>query len=275
MLINGERCSRIAATDRGLLYGDGLFETIAVVQKTPQFWSYHMERLQQGGARLSLALPDQTLLRQEAEQLIDEQWGESDERMVLKLIITRGSGGRGYRTPEVVSPSRILSCTPDPYSPLQRQQNSAQGVRLYRCETQLGSNPQLAGVKHLNRLEQVLARSEWSDPEIVEGALLNQSGALIEGTMSNLFAVEQGVVYTPELIDCGVEGVMRRVVIEQLQQHGVPVRVTTLPWQRIAKMDELFCTNSLIGVWPIREIGELQFIAPGPVTRHCIERLLE
>jgi 4-amino-4-deoxychorismate lyase len=143
-------------------------------------------------------------------------------------------------------------------------------VRL--CEARLGSNLQLAGIKHLNRLEQVLARQEWEEPDIREGLLLDEEGHVIEGTMSNLFAVKRGTLVTPDLTRCGVAGIMRTVVMEQAGHLGLDVSVKPLPLADVEQADELFLTNSLIGIWPV--IGlENRTWSTGPVSRQLQKRL--
>ncbi len=270
MLVNGEQQSTLSVLDRGLHYGDGLFETIALRSGVLEFWGAHMERLQQGAERLSISLPDIAQLRREADLLLDQ---EQADHGVLKIILTRGAGGRGYRVPDQPSPTRILSLNPWPYSGDQQASAEQQGVKLHICTTRLGDNPTLAGIKHLNRLEQVLARNEWSDATIAEGVVMNQQGEMVEGTMSNLFFVRDGKVVTPDLSRCGVEGIVRKQLLQQFKQHGIAVSVRPVPLQELVVIDEAFCCNSLIGVWPIRQIGGVTFAAPGAVTRDCIQWL--
>jgi 4-amino-4-deoxychorismate lyase len=193
-MINGEIKELFPATDRGLHYGDGLFETIAVINGRPTLWQAHMERLQCGCELLGIPLPDLQQLHEEASSLCS-----SEERVVLKLMITRGSGGRGYRPPQDVLSQRILFRYPWPDSP-----DLSHGIQLRVCQTPLACNPALAGIKHLNRLEQVLARAEWDDPAIHEGLMCDLDGRVKEGTMSNLFWVEDSQLFTPDLSRCGV-----------------------------------------------------------------------
>lgn len=262
MLVNGVETEQISATDRGLQYGDGLFETIAVVDGKLEFWGRHMARLQRGAEKLSIPLPPEELFLAEAEQLVGS---DGSSRSVLKITITRGSGGRGYRPPESPAPTRILALSPWPEYPAEYYKS---GVRLHLCETRLGSNPLLAGIKHLNRLEQVMARGEWSDPDIAEGLMVNGEDHIIEGTMSNIFFVRGGEVITPELTRCGVAGVMREMLIEQLQQDGISVTVRPIHLSELSEMEEAFCSNSLIHVWPVRQIGDKQFSVLDPIVTH-------
>jgi 4-amino-4-deoxychorismate lyase len=129
----------------------------------------------------------------------------------------------------------------------------------------LAEQPTLAGIKHLNRLEQVLARAEWSDPAIAEGLMLDQSSRLIEGTMSNVFLVRGGVVYTPRLHRCGVAGIVRELVLQRLAAECAPVREADLTLDDVSAADEVFLTNSLIGIWPVLKIDCL-YKTRGDVT---------
>ena len=261
ILINGQPADQISAQDRGLHYGDGLFETIAVKNGTPLLWDRHMQRLGLGCSRLGIEPPDPALLRAETEQLC-----AGVERAVLKIIITRGAGGRGYRpsplTSHPLSATRIVARYPWPEWP---QRFWQEGVRVRICRTPLGANPSLAGIKHLNRLEQVLARSEWDDPDIPEGLMLDQAGSVIEATMSNLFIVRGGRLLTPDLSVCGVAGIVRACIIEIAAKLSIPCTVTRLTLADVQSAEEGFLCNSLIGLWPIREIAGT-VLKPGPVT---------
>ncbi len=258
MLIDGKDTDQIAADDRGLLYGDGLFETIAIHRGVPQLWLQHMVRLESGCARLGITPPSRDLLQAEARSLCADS-----ERAILKIIITRGSGGRGYRPQPGLMSRRILSLHPWPDYPAAWQQD---GVNLRLCDTRLGSNPRLAGIKHLNRLEQVLARAEWADDEIAEGLMLDGNDILIEGTMSNLFLVRAGCLLTPVLEHCGVAGVMRGHVLQLAAQAGIACEVTRLGLSDLQQADEVFVCNSIVGIWPVRRF-QTQVFQPGPVTR--------
>ena len=249
MLINGSASATISALDRGLHYGDGLFETLAVVAGEPCLWQRHMTRLELGCRRLGIEFPD-------ANRLLEEVYLEIGERShgVVKIILTRGSGGRGYRPAQKhKAPTRLVNFSAWPAYP---EEGSITGVQVRFCTTRLGCNPLLAGLKTLNRLEQVMARAEWDDPEIAEGLLLDSEGRVVEGTMSNLFLLHGDRLTTTDLIRCGVAGVMRELVLEQADQLGFfPVIEDLLP-HHLQTADALFLTNSLIGIWPVRKLGE-------------------
>lgn len=263
-LVNGRPGDCVAAGDRGFQYGDGLFETIKVAGGEPEFWDRHLARLREGCARLAIPAPDGELLAADAARLCP-----GHDRAVLKIIVTRGAGGRGYRAPDDPEPVRVAALHPWPDYP---QSHWRTGVRVRLCETRLADQPALAGIKHLNRLEQIVARCEWDDPDIVEGLMRDRDGLVIEGTMSNLFVVKDGTLSTPALARCGVAGVMRAVVLALAEGLAIPVEVARVSVGQVAAADELFLTNSVIGVWPVRALEGVVY-APGPVTGRLAQAL--
>lgn len=263
MLVNGRQQTHIAVADRGLHYGDGLFETIVVRDELPQLWDRHWRRLSQGCRRIGIEGVDPEELRNESlEACADIEQG------VLKLIITRGEGGRGYR-PAAEHATRIVATYPWPEYPAA---NWRAGVAVRMCTTRWGRNPALAGMKHLNRLEQVLARREWDDPGIAEGLMFDDLGHVISGTMSNLFTVTAGRLQTPQLKECGVEGVMRGLILDIVRETALPWEETSLTAQGLREANEVFVCNAVIGLWPVRLV-EQQAYAIGPVTRWLAERV--
>ncbi|MDP2902926.1 MAG: aminodeoxychorismate lyase, partial [Methylovulum sp.] len=217
-LVNGECRTHIEITDRGFQYGDGLFETIKVINRQPVFLDLHLSRLQAGCRRLYIPFPDFQTLTFEAGMLCKRSCADSPA--VLKLIITRGSGGRGYKQPDLIQPTRAFSLHPFPEYP---STFYADGIVARFCGTRLGLNPALAGIKHLNRLEQVLARAEWNDTAIQEGIMLDVNDHVIEGTMTNLFYIKDNTLYTAALAQTGVAGVMRNIIMRLSSQQGLAV----------------------------------------------------
>jgi len=185
-----------------------------------------------------------------------ERAAEGLPETVGKIVVTRGVGPRGYALPPHVEPSRIVSVGPVPAHP---QSFREEGVRVHRCRLRLAVQPRLAGVKHCNRLEQVLARMEWTDPALAEGLLLDTEEYLIAGISSNLFLVRNGVLLTPDLSRCGVSGVTRERVIDFAIEQALPLRVARLSWQDLLDADEAILVNSLIGVWQIRSADGRQW----------------
>ncbi|AYC33401.1 aminodeoxychorismate lyase [Pseudomonas cavernae] len=255
--VDGSPAAALSVKDRGLAYGDGLFETIAVKNGQPRLFARHLERLAEGCARLGLAC-DPGLVRSELLRFC-VALGDG----VAKLILTRGDGLRGYAPPVAAQPRRILQASPWPDYPAAYAE---QGVRLFPCQTRLAEQPLLAGLKHLNRLEQVLARAEWHDAEHAEGLMLDTSERVIEGVYSNLFVVKDGVLLTPELARCGVAGVMRAELLAQAQLRGIVTVVRDIGYAELPGADELFLCNSLYGIWPVRALQDHDWPV-GPVTR--------
>ncbi|MBL6987329.1 MAG: aminodeoxychorismate lyase [Methylobacter sp.] len=259
ILINGESKEHIDITDRGFQYGDGLFETIEVSAGHAVFLQRHLDRLHLGCLRLHIPFPGAELISLEAEKLCCSM---RSNRAVLKIIITRGSGGRGYRQPDVIRATRVLSLHPYPDYP---QNYSEQGIVARFCATQLGLNPALAGMKHLNRLEQVMARLEWTDAAIQEGLMLDINNHVIEGTMTNLFYIKNNSLYTATLGQSGVAGIMRSIIMMLSAEQGLPVIEHLFTRDELLSADEVFVCNSIIGIWPIKQIATTQF-SVGPIT---------
>lgn len=264
ILINGEPQERLSVLDRGFQYGDGLFETLRVTAGRPQQWERHYQRLRRGCERLALPLPQRDLLERELELACHDVASGT-----LKIILTRGRGPRGYAPPDEVRVTRVVAVSEPPSYPPARQRD---GIVLTVCRTPLGLNPALAGIKHLNRLEQVLARAEWNDPAIDEGIMLDTQGRVIAGTMSNLFCVRDGCLTTPDLSQCGVEGVTRARVLDAAAAAGQPAEVRQLWLEDVRRADEVFVCNSLMGIWPVRRLDDRTW-QPGPITRALSEAL--
>ncbi|MFZ2404061.1 MAG: aminodeoxychorismate lyase [Methylobacter sp.] len=268
ILINGESKEHIEISDRGFQYGDGLFETIEVRDGQPVFLERHLERLKSGCHRLYIPFPGAKLLSLEAKELC-RRWPTA--RAVLKIIITRGSGGRGYRQPEIIQATRVLSLHPYPDYP---ETYREQGIVARFCDTRLGLNPTLAGIKHLNRLEQVMARAEWTDTAIQEGLMLDVNDHVIEGTMTNLFYIKNNSLYTAALAQTGVAGIMRSIIMTISADRGLSVIEHVFTKDELLSADEAFVCNSIIGIWPIRQIGATRF-SVGPIAKSIQIQLAE
>lgn len=268
ILINGQPEDRIDARDRGLQYGDGVFETIAFRNKHFEFLEAHIARLTLGCQRLKLPVTsaDISLIRMELQQFA----AMLDADAVIKIIISRGAGGRGYQYADNMPVTRLISSHPLPVYPPAYQQ----GVAVRICQQRLAINPQLAGIKHLNRLEQVLARNEWRDNAIAEGLMLDTADHLIEGTMSNVFLFKQGALLTPDLSQCGIQGVIRGFLLDYARQQGWPVYESRLTVADLRQADECLLCNSVIGIWPITQLASSAQQWPlGPMTQKLQQSL--
>jgi 4-amino-4-deoxychorismate lyase len=263
VLIDGRESTELAVSDRAVHYGDGLFETMACPQGSPRLLGSHLARLAEGCARLAIRAPGRELLGAEISRMTQGSGG-----CVLKLIVTRGTAvTRGYRPDGGEKTTRILLRYGWPsYDPaLERD-----GVRVRTARVRLGENPALAGLKHLNRLEQVLAAADLSDAD--EALMYSGSGALIAGIMSNVFLVDGAMLLTPQLDACGVAGVMRSAVLQTAAAEGIHVEIRRLVADDVARSREIFLTNALIGIRPVRVLDDAP-LTVGAVTRRLQERL--
>lgn len=242
-----------ALNDRGLAYGDGVFETILVHAGQLVWWEEHWQRLQRGARVLFIPAPNGNVVLESCRELLA---GES--RCVLKIILTRGSGGRGYSPPENPDPRIILSIHPTP-------EIIREPITLRWCETRLAQQPLLAGIKHLNRLDQVLARNEWQDPSIFDGLMCDHDGNVVCATAANLFVKLGGQWLTPEIDRAGIAGVARAWVLKQWPH----VREARLSRSQVEQAEAVFICNAVRGILGVnrlgvsgfssdREIGELQ-----------------
>ncbi len=257
-LLNGQPAKQISITDRGLSYGDGVFRTLRIHAGKPQSWNAHWQRLQYDCERLDLRPPDQALLLSEAACLFSDG-GEG----VLKIIITRGSGGRGYGLPQACVQTRLLQRHPLPV------EKPNQLVTLGVCTMRLSRNPRLAGIKHLNRLEQVLARAECDHAGWQEALLLDTQDWVISGTMSNLFLVKNNRILTPRLDQAGVIGATRQRIITLAGRVGLQIQETAVKLADCYDAQELFMCNSIKGVCPVVSLGEFEFDV-GALTQQCM-----
>jgi 4-amino-4-deoxychorismate lyase len=245
--INGRKREHIDHRDRGLQYGDGVFETVRIRGSRPRFLEYHLDRLYAGCVRLKIAAPTRPELRRELQRAAALR-----DDGILKLIVTRGVGPRGYRPTGLERPTRILSLHSLPKGLLAQ---GATPVRVRLCATRLGLNPGLAGLKTLNRLESVMARGEWRDARIWEGLMQDEDENFVCGTMSNLFIKRGRSLMTPVLDRCGVAGVMRRWILETAGQLGLRATERRLRWRDLQEAEEVFMTNSLVGA---KSVSSLQ-----------------
>jgi 4-amino-4-deoxychorismate lyase len=260
VLVNGVRDAGLSALDRGVHFGDGLFETIACVKGRPRFLPLHLERLAFGCERLAVA-PNLDEIGAEVAQLARDV-----DRAIVKVLVTAGEAvARGYARAGNETATRITIRYPWPPGTGAQLHD---GVMVRTLTLRLGENPRLAGLKHCNRLEQVLARAELAaDPRLEEGILFSSSGNLVSATASNVFLVRESCLLTPRIDLCGVAGVMRRVVLREARRVGIPTRECELRAPDVQSAEEIFLTNARIGIWPVRSLDARE-LTPGPVTRH-------
>jgi 4-amino-4-deoxychorismate lyase len=229
--------------DRGLHYGDGLFETMTARNGRIRFEALHRARLGAGCTRLQFTIAQSPLWEQAATS------AREHGNAIVKLLVTRGSmTQRGYGVSGEEPGRTLLFTYPAPEAP------QPSDVSVISLQSRLGENKALAGIKHCNRLEQVLARMELQPSGAIEGLMGSSSERLISGTMSNVFLDTDAGLVTPSLELCGVAGVMRAVVLREAAAMGIPVRVTNVPLAALAQCRGMFLTNVRLGVLPVTRL---------------------
>ena len=251
LLVNGKQPANasqaIAVDDRGFQYGDGLFETLLLANGQVRFIDDHLQRLLAGCERLGIPAPDrQTLLAEIAQVSAAASSG------VVKIIVTRGASGRGYRPASSAAANRVVALYP-------KRQTSQDPLKLRWCQTRLGRNASLAGIKHLNRLEQVLAQCEWPEGEADEGLMMDTEGELVCATAGNVFVVREGALLTPDLRFCGVRGVMRAQVLKAAVRLNIPVSEEPLRSDDLETASEVFITNAVRGIRSAASLDSLHW----------------
>lgn len=264
-LVNGAPADNVAADDRGLAYGDGLFETLAVLAGRPQRLAAHLERLAHGAERLQIPLPPRARLEAELQTVCDGL-----DAGVARLLVTRGRGPRGYRPPAAPQPTRIVSAE----ALADVLARAPRPLRTVLCSTRLACNPQFAGLKHLNRLEQVMAAAELIEGRHDEGLMLSTDGRLIGATQGNLFLVRAARLYTPDLRDCGIAGTMRAAILAAATAEGIATEVGDLYTEQLREADGAFVCNAVRGPRPLAAVeGIVQWPQPHWLCDHLRELL--
>jgi 4-amino-4-deoxychorismate lyase len=267
---NGEVVAQISASDRGFQYGDGLFETVAIRNGEPRLWNYHIDRLARGCERLGINMPAPAELHDGILGAL-KQSGVPPAYCVVKIVVSAGATLRGYGRQFVDAPSVLFAAFPAVPPPLESYRV---GIEIVLCETRLAGNSATAGLKTLNRLEQVLARSEFIDTDLFEGLTMDADDHIICGTMSNVFVVSGDRLSTPSLLSCGVEGAMRRYIIEMLTAQGIDTTIRAIKLDEMDDMDEVFLCNSQFGVMPVRRCVDKSW-SVGDVTKSVMATMAE
>jgi len=278
VLINGVHSEYLNVMDRSIHYGDGIFETIlCLAADTPAtleadtneqgggatrlcYWRQHYQRLKQSAERLQLDCPDEHVLLADIKKLFQD--AVPSVACVIKIILTRGAGDRGYLYPKRQAESRIVSISGIDMDYSSLLSGHLLTGELYLCQQPASINTGLAGLKHLNRLENVIARNEFAalkGVSYIDGLMLNDESMVIEGTMSNLFAVCGDLLITPDLKRSGINGVMRDVIIELASSNEIEVRVRDLKSDELLSMDALFISNSLVGMKAVNRMLDIDY----------------
>jgi 4-amino-4-deoxychorismate lyase len=261
-LVNGVEGAGISADDRGLQYGDGLFETMGASNGKVLRFDMHMARLAEGCHRLGMPMPAPELIQTECARVL-VGLGSA----VVKLIVTRGPGPRGYGPPLQPTLTRIVNSTAAQVS----EAEASRPIAVRVCETRLSRNARLAGIKHLNRLEQVLAGAELREPLVDEGLMRSTDDRIVSATAANVFMVRQGRLLTPQISDCGVSGVMREIVLRTAARLGIETEVGDFTAADLERADEMFLTNAVRGIRPVGVVENVKTFEAAPVTAQLRE----
>tara|TARA_B100001027_G_scaffold55222_1_gene37076 strand:- start:4667 stop:5536 length:870 start_codon:yes stop_codon:yes gene_type:complete len=261
-LINGKFSDKISVLDRGLSYGDGFFETMRWVsekQKNVKFvgveyWNRHITRIIKTSDALNLRIPPVQVFLEYKNKLIKKALSKGFKNGVIKIIITRGIGKRGYKYEKNIKPTIIFLAFSS-----QKPYHKKNYFSARFCQTNITTNKLLSGWKHLNRLDSVLARSEWDNPEIYEGILIDKRKNIMEGTMSNVFFVKNDILYTPKIYDCGINGIMREVIIEKAKNFYNSIKIVNIKKSEVKNFSEMFISNSLINLVFINQLENIKF----------------
>jgi 4-amino-4-deoxychorismate lyase len=262
-LVNGEISRFVASTNRGLNYADGLFETLSVHNGRPRRWQAHMDRLGVGCERMGLTMPPQAILLREVQTV---SAGLPDA--VVKIVLTRDGQGRGYMPHQGQNCTRIISAHifPDGVAEAARE-----GVEARICDLRLAIQPALGGIKHLNRLEQVLASAELRESGVAEGILLDREDHVVSAIAANIFLVKGDRLLTPRLDLCGVRGVVRAQILARFSARCEQRRIMI---DLLHEADEVFVCNSVRGIVPVTRIDAQEYRI-GPVTRELQTWMLD
>lgn len=251
-LINGTEQPWLAASDRAIQFGDGCFTTARVLKGQIQFIDAHLARLRLACTRLMIPFNDWELLEHEMATL-----AAGKASGVVKVILSRGAGGRGYSAASCETPTRILSVSAIPAHYARWQ---AEGVTLALSPVRLGRNPLLAGIKHLNRLEQVLIRAHLEQTSADEALVLDSEGWVTECCAANIFWRRGQEVFTPRLDQAGVDGIMRQHCLSALASRFKVAEVQARP-DALAQAEEVIICNALMPVVPVRQWAECSWPA--------------
>jgi 4-amino-4-deoxychorismate lyase len=254
-IFDASDCSGLSAdtlpavlSDRGLAYGHGVFETMLCVGGRVPLKRRHVDRMKYGAERLGIPV-----LVEDINSAIDSV--TAGYSGIVKIILTAGSGGAGYENPQEFTPRLIISKNRLPQD-IDKQRQL--GVKLWRCQQHLSANEALAGIKHLNRLEQVLARNEIHSDLYSDGIMCDSFGNVIETTSANIFLKLPSTGWvTPNLKCCGVAGVMRSLLLDDIFPDAtIRCDLDSIDQVKLEKSCEIFICNSVRGIVPVIGVME-------------------
>ena len=272
-LINGTFSDFISVYDRGLLFGDGFFETMKWItvngKKKVVFWSRHIDRLKKSCNKAKIKCPSKRMLDEYKNTIFKKCAQFNQFKGVLKIIITRGEGGRGYSFEKNMKPSVIFQSFP---ITLPDEKSLLEGVEVDICKTSINQNNFLSGLKHLNRIDSVLA-SDDIKKKIYDLIFLDSNNLIIEGIKTNIFFIKKKKLITPKISSSGINGIMRQIVIEKYSSLYEELFESNINVNQISEFDGAFLTNSIIGILPIKNIKKTGFVIDDKITK--LRKLIE
>ena len=253
ILINGEEQSKVSIFNRNVQYGDGLFETCISKNNKILFWQRHLERLNLGCERLNIKKIQESTWISDLKKAFTLS---SENNCIVKLILSRGDSLRGYGYMEDITPVRIVIIS-------EKKKSAAKDIfSLEFSESGFYSNPNLAGIKHCNRLEQILARANLSSDEAI---MKDENENVISVTQGNIYLIYDGKLYTPKLDRCGVEGSRRSLIMGIARSLDIDAIESRISGDKLLQANEVFISNSVIGIQSVSFIEESGF-GDSPLT---------
>ena len=247
ILIDGKKQSKASVFNRNTQFGDGLFETCLVENKKLLFWSNHLERMRLGCDRLNISMIDETLWLSDIRKAFSLM---KIDNCIVKLVLSRGESLRGYSYKDNIRPIRITIVSE------LKKNNQDKGFSLEFCNSGYNSNPKLAGIKHCNRLEQVIARAGI---KVDDGIMLDENENVVSVTQGNIFCIQGNGLITPNLDKCGIEGTRRAVILKIAVDLGFDINIKNLSVAELLRSDEVFISNSIQGVGPVNQIEDFVY----------------
>ena len=258
-LINGKFKDSISVLDRGLAYGDGFFETMQWIGKNSEslhgveFWDRHFKRITKSAKILKINIPNKNIFGKYKNKVLTAAHKKKNYKGILKIIITRGVGGRGYSYENNIRPTIIFIVFPNSSTKI------IKSVNVKICKSAISDNINISGLKHLNRLDSVQARSEWKDKKIFEGIFIDNKKNILEGTMTNVFFIKNQALVTPSIVSSGIKGIMREVVLAKGKKFFNEIIIRQIKQHEIENFDGMFLTNSIIKILPVKKFGKKKF----------------
>ncbi len=247
ILIDGKKQSKASIFNRNTQFGDGLFETCLVENKKLLFWSNHFERMKLGCDRLKISMIDETLWLSDIKKAFSLM---KIDNCIVKLVLSRGESLRGYSYKDNIRPIRITIVSE------LKKNNQDKRFSLEFCNSGYNSNPKLAGIKHCNRLEQVLASASI---KVDDGIMLDENENVVSVTQGNIFCIQGNRLITPNLDKCGIEGTRRAVILKIAVDLGFDINIKNLSVAELLRSDEVFISNSIQGVGPVNQIEDFVY----------------